>query len=71
MSDTPVLSETPDPTSQFLNCRDWRSFLTAVQCAVAYPKVIDTLRASPAWFADSAARTSNWLLSRGMASHQP
>jgi hypothetical protein len=53
-------------SSQFLNCRDWHSFLTAVQCAVTYPKVIDALRASPAWFADRAARTSNWLLSSGM-----
>lgn len=49
-------------TSQFLNGREWRSFLTAVQCAVTYPKVIDALRASPAWFLDRATRTSSWLL---------
>lgn len=57
------MSETAD-TNQFLNCREWRSFLTALQqCAVTYPKVLDALRTSPAWFIDGAARTSNWLLS--------
>jgi hypothetical protein len=60
------MTESPPKGSQFLNCRDWRSFLSeAVQQAVAYPKMIDALRASPAWFTEGAARTSNWLLASG------
>ena len=49
-------------TSQFLNCREWRTFLTAVQGAVPYPKVLEAVRSSHTWFIDGAAKTSNWLL---------
>jgi hypothetical protein len=51
--------------SQFLNGRDWRSFLTAVQSTVNYPKMMEVLRSRSAWFSDGAARTSNWRLSNG------
>jgi hypothetical protein len=49
-------------TSKFSNCREWRTFLTAVQAAVPYPKVRDAVKSGQAWFIDGAAKTSNWLL---------
>jgi len=54
------------PAMKFLNARDWRSFLTAIQCSVSDAKMVEALRSSPAWFLDGAARTSNWLLSSGL-----
>jgi hypothetical protein len=29
---------------KFSNRREWRAFVSAVQCSVNYPKVLDTLR---------------------------
>ena len=55
--------------SRFLNSREWRTFLGAVQDAVqgaaTHPTVQDAVKSSQAWFSDGAARTSKWLLANG------
>jgi hypothetical protein len=50
---------------RFLNSREWRTFLGAVQGAATYPTVKDAVKSSQAWFSDGAARTSKWLLANG------
>jgi hypothetical protein len=49
----------------FLNCREWQTFLRAMQGTLPGPKVIDAVKSSHAWFIDGAAKTSNWLLAGG------
>lgn len=55
---------------KFLNSREWRTFLSAMQCAVPGPKVINAVKSSHAWFIDGAAKTSNWLLAGGGLKYQ-
>jgi hypothetical protein len=50
-----------EPKSTFLNRRDWVSYLVALQCAATYPKVIEAVRSSRAWFTEGATQASNWL----------
>jgi hypothetical protein len=50
---------------KFLNCRDWRSFVTTVQCAVSYPKAGRAAKSNPFWVRDRAARTASWLMIGG------
>jgi hypothetical protein len=50
-----------EPTSTFLNRRDWVSYLAALQGAATYPKVIEAVRSSRAWFTEGATQASNWL----------
>ncbi len=56
------VSEAKSAASHFLNGREWRTFLTAVQSVVPYPKVAEAVKTGHAWFTDGAAKTSNWLL---------
>ena len=46
----------------FLNRRDWTSYLSALQSATSYPKVLDVVKSSRDWFADGATQASNWLV---------
>jgi hypothetical protein len=55
----------PYHTNPFSNCREWRSFLAAAQCAAAYPSVMTAVSASRAWLSGSAARTYSWLSVNG------
>jgi hypothetical protein len=52
-------------TNKFLNCREWRTFLAALQGPSAHPSMISALRASQAWLGGSAAKTYGWLLVNG------
>jgi hypothetical protein len=56
------MSITIEKTSKFVNSREWRTFLSAVQSATPYPSVMKALRAGQAWLSESAAKTSGWLL---------
>ncbi|MGD0490353.1 MAG: hypothetical protein ABSC32_02295 [Steroidobacteraceae bacterium] len=51
-----------EKTNKFLNSREWRTFLSAVQSAASYPSVLKALREGQAWLSESAANTSGWLL---------
>jgi hypothetical protein len=51
-----------DPKHTFLNRRDWSSYLSALQSAVAYPSVMEAVKSGRAWFTGSAAHASNWLV---------
>jgi hypothetical protein len=51
-----------DPKHTFLNRRDWSSFASALQSAVAYPSVMEAVKSGRAWFTGSAAHASNWLV---------
>jgi hypothetical protein len=67
MRDTTQHANTP---GKFLNCREWRSFVTAVQCAVTSPKAAGrAAKSNPLWVRDRAARTS-WLMIGGSFSSQ-
>jgi hypothetical protein len=49
---------------KFLNCREWRAFLRAAQCAASYPKhAVQSGRAwfSGVWFSERVASSSSWL----------
>jgi hypothetical protein len=48
--------------STFLNRRDWGSYLSALQSAATYPKVLEAVKSSRDWFTQSASEASNWLV---------
>lgn len=50
-----------EPRSTFLNRRDWGSYLSALQSAANYPKVLEAVKSSRDWFAQGASEASNWL----------
>jgi hypothetical protein len=39
-----------DIKQKFTNQRQWREFLSALQCTVNYPAVVNTLRSGKKWF---------------------
>ena len=59
-----------DPKPTFLNRRDWVSYLSALQSATAYPKVLESVypkvleavNSGCAWFSEGATQASNWLV---------
>jgi len=46
----------------FLNRREWGSYLSALQTAANYPNMIEALKLTRDWFTQSAADASNWLV---------
>jgi hypothetical protein len=46
----------------FLNRRDWGSYLSALQDATSYPKVLKAVKSSRAWFTEGASQASSWLV---------
>ncbi len=48
--------------STFLNRRDWGSYLSALQSAATYPKVLEAVKTSRDWFTQGATQASNWLV---------
>jgi hypothetical protein len=69
------MPDTNRRSGKFSNCREWRSFMTALQGAALSPKIVlspkirGAVSSSFCWSAD-AARTSNWLLAGGRFSPQ-
>jgi hypothetical protein len=47
-----------DMSQRFSNQRQWREFLSAVQCSVDYSAVINTVRAGTKYFYDGLVRVS-------------
>jgi hypothetical protein len=45
----------------FVNRRDWGSYLSALQSAATYPKVLEVVKSGRAWFTQGATQASNWL----------
>jgi len=50
-----------DIKRKFTNQRQWREFVSAVQCSVNYPAAINTVRSSTKWFSDGLAQASSCL----------
>jgi hypothetical protein len=50
-----------DIKRKFANQRQWREFVSAVQCSVNYPAAINTLRSGTKWFSDGLAQASSCL----------
>ena len=50
-----------DIKRKFANQRQWREFVSAVQCSVNYPAAINTLRSGTKWFSDGVAQASSCL----------
>jgi hypothetical protein len=48
-------------TNKFTNQRQWREFVSAVQCSVNYPAAINTLRHGTKLFSDGVAQASTCL----------
>jgi hypothetical protein len=46
----------------FLNRRDWGTYLSALQNAATYPKVLQAVKSSRDWFTEGASQASNWLV---------
>jgi len=46
----------------FLNRRDWGSYLSALQSAANYPKVLEAVKTSRDWFTQGASHASSWLV---------
>jgi hypothetical protein len=46
---------------KFTNQRQWREFVSAVQCSVNYPAAINSLHSSTKWFSDGLAQASSCL----------
>jgi hypothetical protein len=46
----------------FLNRRDWGSYLSALQNAANYPKVLEAVKSSRDWLTQGASQASNWLV---------
>ena len=50
-----------DIKEKFTNQRQWREFVSAVQCSVNYPAAINSLRSRTKWFSDGLAQASSCL----------
>jgi hypothetical protein len=62
MKDESEQQDVTSPKGQFfLNRRDWSSYLSALQSAATYPKVLDAVKSGRDWFA-GATQASNWLV---------
>ena len=46
---------------KFTNRRQWREFVSAVQCSVNYPAAINSLHSGTKWFSDGLAQASSCL----------
>ncbi len=49
----------------FLNSREWRTFLSAAQSAAAHPSVMTAVRATRAWLNAGAAKSCDWPFAGG------
>jgi hypothetical protein len=63
MQDLPTVAVNAfeDIKRKFSNQRQWREFVSAVQCSVNYPAAINTLRSGTKWFSDGVAEASSCL----------
>ncbi len=50
-----------DIKRRFSNQRQWREFVSAVQCSVNYPAAINSLRSGTQWFSGGLAQASSCL----------
>ncbi len=55
------MSTADPPKTTFLNRRDWVSYLAALHGAATYPRVVEAVRSSRAWFTEGATQASSWL----------
>jgi hypothetical protein len=60
---TAAVNAFEDFKRKFPNQRQWREFVSAVQCSVNYPAAINTLRSGSKWFSDGLAQASSCLAS--------
>jgi hypothetical protein len=56
------MQDDTEPKRTFLNRRDWVSYLSALQDAATYPKVLEAVKSSRDWVAEGATQASNWLV---------
>jgi hypothetical protein len=50
-----------DIRRKFTNQRQWREFVSAIQCSVNYPAAINSVRTGTKWFSDGLAQASSCL----------
>ena len=65
------MQDDTDLKHTFLNRRDWGSYLSALQNAASYPKVLEAVypkvlleavKSGRDWFTQGASQASNWLV---------
>ena len=56
-----AVSAFEDIKRKFTNQRQWREFVSAIQCSVNYPAAIDSVRSGTKWFSDGLAQASSCL----------
>ncbi len=49
------------PRNNFLNRREWGSYVSALQAAAVYPTLKDAVKSGRDWFTESATHASSWL----------
>ena len=60
-----------EKTSRFLNCREWRSFVSAAQAAASNTSVVKALRSGQdwfrgqTWFSESSTQATEGLFMEG------
>jgi hypothetical protein len=62
MQDDNAMQEHHTPKRNFLNRRDWGSYLRALQSAATYPKVLEAVKSSRDWVTQGATQASSWLV---------
>jgi hypothetical protein len=55
---TAAVNAFEDIKRKFSNQRQWREFVSAVQCTVNYPAAINTVRFGKKWFSEGVAQAS-------------
>jgi len=58
---TAAVNAFEDFKRKFTNQRQWREFVSAVQCPVNYAAAINTLRSGSKWFSDGLAQAASDL----------
>ena len=56
-----ITTRNSDPKRTFLNRRDWGTYVSALQSAATYPKVLKAVKSGRAWLTQGATQASNWL----------
>jgi hypothetical protein len=55
---TAAVNAFEDIKRKFTNQRQWREFVSAVQCSVNYPAAINSIQSGTKWFSDGLAQAS-------------
>jgi hypothetical protein len=64
------MPDTNPKNGKFLNGREWRSFVSAVQGVAIHTRVRGAVRAGQSWLSGGALQSSSWLMASDRFSPQ-